>query len=319
MHPRLRTLRRDASTLDRSGRCSSRSRAPPPGRPPATSSTPTSAPPSPPSPAASRLRSPSSSDEPRRGRTADVGPADRATRRILPRPWDVPVRPLAVSRSRTTEPHGALPGDAARPAIRGRHARPHGQPPVRPLPGGDRGGAALLAGRGTGGTGDRGAKLRARDHRLERATRARPSTSRSAPPRRARSTEGSRSRPTPPIDDGSAPSGAPTGRSSSTEAGPRRPSTSRPRTGGRTRTKTSSGAPRSPTCAPSSSATTAPRRRRAGGSDSPSTTSPRSCARRAAGRQDRRSRDAHVRRELARPFAAGGTSRSLDAETSAMP
>ena len=74
-----------------------------------------------------------------------------------------------------------------------------------------------------------------------------------------------------------------------TEAGPRRPSTSRPRTGGRTRTKTSSGAPPSPTCAPSSSATTAPRRCRTGGSDSPSTTSPRSCARRAAGRQARRS------------------------------
>ena len=131
-----------------------------------TSSDPTSTSPSPPSPTASAAPSPSPSND-------LLGEGADSVRLTAPPGGSFLVRgtfpfvPSPCRRSRTAEPDGALPGDVARPASRGRHARAHGQPPVRPLPGRDRGGTPFLAGRGTGGTGDRGAQLRARDHRLD--------------------------------------------------------------------------------------------------------------------------------------------------------
>ena len=163
-----------------------------------------------------------------------------------------------------------------------------------------------------GGAGDRRSELRPRDDRLERGRRRGPRSSRSAPPPRARSIGGSPFRRTPPIAMGAGrPSDRRRGAPARWAPGDdrllldlQRPDVSR--------TRRSSGAPRSRTCDPCRA-----RRRRVAdvalaGPVSRSATSRASCRQRSSGRADGRS-PPPVARGTSLTVRGEGERRSIDA------
>ena len=101
---------------------------------------------------------------PRTDRRARLDPP--ASPGIVPRPRHVSVATVPLRPSRAADPRRTLPGHARDQDRRRRHAHRGRHAAVRCVPGGDRGGAADVAGRRARGPGDRGPELRALDHRL---------------------------------------------------------------------------------------------------------------------------------------------------------